>query len=225
MDEIKESNKGNKIDFDYILKHCDQSNHNIPYSFDKIVWKIGETYKIRIGNIYDPSKFWIVHYEKELTVFHKFINKFYNERGEDYRMPKEVIKRNRYCTVCTDGAYYRGVIVNIPSFTDVELKVVVFLFDFGFTTTVSLEDVFYLYEKLYKIPRFAIRACLTGIEPIDSDTWTSKAVEKFNELTIGKVLLCVLESKDVQMRIAYIRVGEVTPYNEVSFNLYTSKPW
>ncbi|XP_057671107.1 uncharacterized protein LOC130902796 [Diorhabda carinulata] len=195
--------------------HLDQSEYEIPYSYDKIKWKLGETYRIRVGNIYDPSKFWIVHFENELSLFFKYMNSYYETKKEEYRMRPASIKIKRYCAAFTDGAFYRGIIVDIPLFNKKEKQVVVFLFDFGFTNVVTIDNLYFLCEKMYSIPRYAIRARLHGLEPFKTDTWTNKSADTFKEMTQGKILLCVLTEIDPVLRTIFIRVMDVPQFNKI----------
>lgn len=198
-----------------VSNHLDQSIYEIPYSYDSIKWKLGETYRARVGNIYDPSKFWIVHFENELSVFFKYMNSFYDTRREEYRMPPESVKVKRYCVAFTDGAFYRGIIVNIPMLNRKEIQVTVFLFDFGFTNVVTLDNLYFLCEKMYKIHRFAIRARLHGIEPVKTDAWTQMSTDTFKESTQGKVLLCVLTETNPLHRTVFVRIVDLVQYNKI----------
>lgn len=190
------------------LQHLARSK-DIPYSFDKIQWKVGNTYRIRIGHIYDLSKFWIINLEKELTLFQDFLNDFFTKNGAKYKMPKEVIEVNIYCIGFSDGGYYRGIIVNIPCIATARRTVLMFLFDFGFLVNITLDNLYFLPEKFYGTPRFAIRACLNRIQPRNGDAWTYNDVKRFNDLVSGKVLLCIVEYADLDYRTLYVNVGSV----------------
>uniref|UniRef100_A0A6P7H1T9 Uncharacterized protein LOC114345045 n=1 Tax=Diabrotica virgifera virgifera TaxID=50390 RepID=A0A6P7H1T9_DIAVI len=65
---------------------------------------------------------------------------------------------------------------------------------------------------MYHMPRCAIRACLYGVEPYDSDTWTTQATEKLKELTQGKILMCQLCAIDDEYKIVYIRIVDTAHF-------------
>ncbi|CAG9830981.1 unnamed protein product [Diabrotica balteata] len=188
--------------------------NDIPHSYDGINWKLESIYNIRVGNIYDPSKFWIVHFTEELNLFYSYMNSFYNEKYEEYRMPVEYMKRNTYCAVYTDNGFYRALIVEITNTVRPDDRIIVFLLDFGYTSTVSPDNIYILYEKMFHMPRCAIRACLYGIEPYDSDTWTTQATEKFKELTQGKILMGQLCGIDDKYKTVYIRIVDIAHATE-----------
>ncbi|XP_018580099.1 uncharacterized protein LOC108917822 [Anoplophora glabripennis] len=202
-------NLPHNIDFNYIFSHCDQSKFEIPHYYDKQNWELGETYRMRVSNIYDPSKFWIVVKEQELDVFQRFLADFYNKYSSRYKMSLNSISENMYCTAFTENAFYRGLIVSIPHSLTLDKKVIVFLFDFGYTCMVNLEDIYYLSEKFYEVPRFAVRASLSDLQPHSEHVWNYEVVKRFDELVSKKVLICVVECTDPSRRIVFIKVGSV----------------
>lgn len=204
------------IDFNYIFSHCDASKFEIPYYYDRQNWKPGQTYKIRISSIYDPSKFWVVVKDRELDIFVKFLTDFYNKYGNCYKMSLNTVSRNIYCTVFTDNAFYRGIIINIPHSFSLEKKAVVFLFDFGYISTVNVEDLYYLAEKFYEVPRFAVRASLSYLQPHNNYIWSYELVKRFDELVSKKLLLCILECTDPNRKIIIIRIGNVNEFSHVT---------
>ncbi|CAG9814887.1 unnamed protein product [Phaedon cochleariae] len=201
------------IDWKYIQQHTDKQNYEIPCFYDTQSWNIGETYSMRIGNIYDPSKFWTVFCDRELTIFQEFLNNFYKINSDIYKMPKQSVKRLQYCVAFTDGEYYRGLIVDIPLFGSLDNKLSVFLLDFGFSAVVYSNDIHYLSKNLFEVPQFSVRSCIYGMEPYNTDTWTVDEVKRFSELTTKKRLLCVLENTDPSRKIVYITIHD---FDEIS---------
>lgn len=187
----------------------------IAYFYDKNTWKIGETYRMRVSHIFDISKFWIVLLEQELTVFQKFINNIYLKNRDQYKMPPEKLHRNMYCVAFTDGSFFRGIIVDIPFLTSNVQKAMVFLIDFGQVVPVEFNEIYNFYEKFYQVPSFAVRACLSHIQPCDGNAWPIKSIQRFNELVCGKVLLCVLENTDSVNRVVYIRISDIDQNSQV----------
>lgn len=187
----------------------------VAHYYDQHIWKPGETYRIRVSNIYDISKFWIVLLEQELTLFQKFIHKFYTDKGEKYKIPTEQLHNKMYCVAFVEGSFYRGMIVDIPLFADSIQRAIVLLIDYGQVLAVKFEELYYFYDKFYQVPRFAVRACLSQIQPSNKDTWTSNVIHRFNELVSEKVLLCILESTDPVNKIVYITIGDVDQQSEV----------
>ncbi|KAJ8965464.1 hypothetical protein NQ314_004109 [Rhamnusium bicolor] len=181
-----------EVDFDYIFSHFDQTKYEIPYYYDREVWKIGETYRMRVGHVYDPTKFWIVLKERELDIMQAFLMDFYTENGE------------------------QGLIVNIPHSSTVDKKAWVYLIDFGYIAVILMDNLYYLYEKLYGVPQFAVRASLGHVRPYRKPNWDYNAMRRFNELVSGKVLLCILECTDPVRKIVHITIGNVNDTSSVS---------
>ncbi|KAJ8920422.1 hypothetical protein NQ315_005288 [Exocentrus adspersus] len=205
-----------EIDWDYILSHCDQSKFEIPQYYDKEKWKSSETYRMRVSNIYDPSKFWIVIKEQELDIFQKYLNSFYTQHGSCYKIPMDALSKNMYCAAMADNSFFRGLIVNIPHSLSVQKTAVVFLFDFGYISLVNLEDLYYLSEDLYEIPQFSVRASLSGVQPFDNCIWDYNVVKRFYELVSGKILLCILECTDRSRKMIEIVIGSVNEFSVVT---------
>lgn len=193
----------------------DLEKNGVAHFYDKHTWKIGETYRIRVSHIYDVSKFWIVLLEQDLTLFQKFIHKFYTEKGEQYKIPSENLYKKMYCIVFIHGSFYRGMLTDIPIFTNTDQRAIVFLIDYGQVMPVAFQDLYYFYDKLYQVPRFAVRACLSQIQPCDGDTWTYNVIKRFNELVSQKILLCILESTDSINKIVYINIGDIDQHSQV----------
>lgn len=177
--------------------------------YDTHSWKIGETYRMRVSYIFDLSKFWVVLLEEELNIFQEYIHKFYVANGAQYKIEEKMFHKKMCCVVFTEGSFYRAKIVEIPVFIDGIQRVVVLLIDFGQIISVTINHLYHLHEKFY-IPCFAVRACLSQIQPsCDSDRWSSKAIQRFNQLVSEKVLLCLLESTDHENKIINISIAEV----------------
>lgn len=143
------------------------------------------------------------------------MEKFYNENKQQFKISVDELCSKMYCVAFTEGSFYRGKVVEIPQFTDSRQRATVFLIDFGYTVHVEFTHLYYCYEKLYEVPHFAVRACLSQIKPCDSDIWTGNVIQRFNELVYEKVLLCILESVDPINKVVYISIADVDKYSQV----------
>lgn len=186
-----------------------QEEAGLPSFYEKQSWKVGESYRMRVSHIFDLSKFYVVFLEEELNLFQNYIHYYYFTNGAHCRIKRTMLHQKLYCVVFTEGSFFRAKIVNIPIFVNGIERVMVYLIDFGQVVPVNFKDVYYLHEKFYRIPCFAVRACLNHIQPYDSNTWSVKAIQRFNELVKEKVLICVLESTDPVNKIINISIADV----------------
>lgn len=136
----------------------------IPYSLEGI--HIYQTYKIKLGNVYDPSKLWIIIHVEELELFTQQLTTEYNTQKQI--IPTEELKKDLVCIVRTNDQFHRAVILN-PSQPKAE-SIKVFMVDKGVFLNTTKDEIFYINEKHCKQPRFAIRACLYAIAPNSMST-------------------------------------------------------
>lgn len=180
-----------------------------PSIFKLFDWRIGDSYSVRIANIYDPSKFWLVIKHRELDLFQTYLHKFYTEHLENYRIPSNKLKLDLYCVVYTNKTFYRGKIIDFQITSSITKKAQLYLIDFGYVCGVPINDVFYLSEKMYSVPQFAIRASLAiNLSKKDQKTfWDEAIVKQFQELTTEKILLAKLVHVDLKLSCLYIKLG------------------
>lgn len=196
------------IDWNYFLKHLDSKKGHISSYFDKESWKINTMYRVRVSHVYDPSHIWIVHEEKEIDAFHKYLYNFYSKYKMHYKIPCKNFKINMYCITYTDGAFYRSILVNVPFSMKNESWAFVFLIDFGYMAKVSRDEIYFMTAKMYTVPQLAVRATLSGVGPIESTTWSANVVSKFSKLVYNKVLLCQITNKNYAHKVLFVRFGE-----------------
>lgn len=123
----------------------------------------GGHYEVKIENVYDPSKFWVIVKFKELAIFMRYLKCFYDSAENRKSIFKSNLKTNLMCIVRRGDIYYRSVI--LPLLLSDENQVKVFMIDFGYIVSVYLDNVFYICEKHQDVPRFAVRASLAYISP------------------------------------------------------------
>lgn len=125
--------------------------------------KTGTCYQIKVGNIYDLSKFWIIINFKELALFDKYLTHFYSTNSKK-PIPATEVEANLICIIYRNKSYHRAKI--LPTVLPEPKKIRVFMIDCGYIGNVDIENVFYIDEKHKSTPRFAYRACLANLSPL-----------------------------------------------------------
>lgn len=151
----------------------------IPNFFDKVTWKLNGIYMGTVSNIYDPSKFWMKF--AEVDMLQNYLYKFYSEKKEEYILSLSDICIGLNCVVFFMNSYNRGKIVR----TDIQDGnwFVIFLYDHGTICRLNRNNLFKLDEKFSVFPAFAVRCALTNVSPLDNESWTQQAMDRFSELT------------------------------------------
>lgn len=153
--------------------YTDETGILIPPSIVK-----GEKYEVKIENVYDPSKFWIIVKYKELAVFMRYLKHFYDKTENKKPIHRRHLRKNLLCIVYKSGMYFRSII--LPLLLPDKNKIRVFMIDFGYITNVCIDDLLYIFEKHGDVPRFAIRACLAYISPTGNKNDTSIIISNNN---------------------------------------------
>lgn len=123
----------------------------------------GEKYEVKIKNVYDPSKFWVIVKYRELSVFMEYLKYFYGKVENRKPIFRSSLRKNLICIVRRSGMYFRSVI--LPILLPDKSKIRVFMIDFGYIVNICIDDLFCIFEKHQDVPRFAIRAGLAYISP------------------------------------------------------------
>lgn len=134
----------------------------VPYTLENI--NIGEVYEIKVENIYDPSKLWVIVHFKELNVFTKYLKFWYGNEENRVKVPKFKIKKNLVCIIDRNSIFHRAIV--LPLLLPDKDKVRVFLVDYGTFININVSNVYYILQKHLEVPRCALRACLVNIEPL-----------------------------------------------------------
>lgn len=151
----------------------------IPMFFDKLVWKLNNSYKGIVTHIYDLSKFWMRF--ADIQLLNKLLWEFYSEKKTLYAFSISDICIGINCIALISDKFCRGRIVK----TDIQnpLQFLIFLYDSGRTCKVTLDNIFKMHEKFLVIPALAVRCSLYNISPIDNESWSEEAVTKFENIT------------------------------------------
>lgn len=196
-------------------------NLKIDYSLKDI--NDGKTYEIKIENIYDPSKLWIIVYFQELKLFMRYLKTYYGNIENRIRVPVFKLEKYLTCVIESNSNFYRATI--LPLLLPEGEKVRVFLVDYGKFVNVEINNIYYILQKHCVVPRFALRACLLYIAPPskliivviikkhykkpvagsnDSPVWTSKEQLFLTELIVNKHLYAKIEGINEDNKILYI---------------------
>ncbi|EEZ99058.1 Tudor domain-containing protein 6-like Protein [Tribolium castaneum] len=187
-------------------------NHSIKNElvtcFEKCAFKQGQSFRARVTQIYDPSKFWMVVKYRELEVFQKCIFKYYYMNRKKYQIPKDKLVMDLYCAVFTDGGFYRGVITGFPATHQKDQQAQIYFIDYGIVKVVEMNDIYFLSDKFCQVPHFAVRASLAGVCPRTKSQWTCDDVFEFHQLVDNKVLMGVIVNIDANRQVLEVHLSE-----------------
>ncbi|XP_050306347.1 uncharacterized protein LOC126743350 [Anthonomus grandis grandis] len=197
-----------QTDWDFFLKQLNTKSVQIESYFYKATWKDNKAVQLMVSHIYDLSHFWVVSQSEEVDLIHKYLFDFYSKHQAHYKVPREHFKLGMYCITYTEGAYYRSILVNIPLKIATDTIAFVFLVDFGFMARVQLDQIYFMTKALYNVPQFSIRACLSGLGPVGSETWSMQAIERFSELVSNKPVYAQITHVNEKQKTIFVRLGE-----------------
>lgn len=170
-------------------------------------WNVGDIYEIHIGNVYDPSKFWIMF--KKPDLFQEYLYFLYNENNKTYKMRESNIFIGCYCVVLIDNLYYRGKLVRRDDEKCIR-RFKVYLFDFGMIATVYGNQLFMMDTELFDIPEMAVRASLDDITPVDNLMWSQNVINRFIEIITNKRLIIQVLNVNQGRKILNVRLYKVS---------------
>ncbi|KAK9891596.1 hypothetical protein WA026_015556 [Henosepilachna vigintioctopunctata] len=182
-----------------------RSTTKIKSIFDKWEFKVDSIIPIYMGNIYDPSKFWVRI--APISVFERYLTLFYERNKMSLCVKSSDVCIGLNCVLFKNGVYYRARIVR----KDIQNqnKVKVFLLDYGSLNNALLSDIFHLDQSFYEIPAFAVRAMLTNISSLDHGMWTANVVDKFMEYVKNKILIAKIARVHKQQKVIEIHLSDV----------------
>lgn len=133
----------------------------VPHNLDDV--EVGEIYEIKLKNLFDPSKLWVVINFKELMLFTRYLTIYYSNEENRIKIPMFKLKKYLICIIERNSNYHRAVI--LPLYFSDEKKQRVFLIDEGMFVNVNINKIYYILQRHSKVPRFALRACIINIAP------------------------------------------------------------
>ncbi|XP_040057950.2 RING finger protein 17 isoform X1 [Gasterosteus aculeatus] len=86
-----------------------------------------------------------------------------------------------------DGTWYRARVVGHPGGRKVEVHYV----DFGNKKTLPVSDLRKIKDEFFALPSTAIHCCLSGVSPLDAETWSDACRNRFIRLALQKLLTVV----------------------------------
>ncbi|KAG5877268.1 hypothetical protein JTB14_009764 [Gonioctena quinquepunctata] len=171
---------------------------------------------IKVGEIYDISKFWIYIDDKILDNVMDDMQEFYNANAKEYAMPENLIREGLYCAHIIFGEYHRALIVNIVSPQEEMIRVV--YIDYGTVAKVSKKELCFLHEKFTKLPAQAIRCRLANICPPEKGApWSRESSRAFRQLIARKELTAKVSRINWMDQYLEIFLADVTDENNVFY--------
>lgn len=129
----------------------------LPYSVEGL--EMNRYFPIEIGEIYDPSKMWIVFLNKKLILWKQHLNKSYKRQRTI--IPSGKLKLNLLCIAGHFNTFERAIILHKL----IDNQVRIFMPDKGIFRNVKNHEIFYINEDDTTQPRFAHRAALENVAP------------------------------------------------------------
>ncbi|XP_062420866.1 RING finger protein 17 [Pungitius pungitius] len=86
-----------------------------------------------------------------------------------------------------DKLWYRARVVGHPGGRKVEVQYV----DFGNKKTLPVSDLRKIKDEFFALPSRAVRCCLSGVSPLDAETWSDACKNRFIHLALQKLLTVV----------------------------------
>nr|XP_023026820.1 uncharacterized protein LOC111514811 isoform X2 [Leptinotarsa decemlineata] len=87
----------------------------IPRAFVSKVTSENDSIDIKLGEVYDLSKFWIYLDDGLLDDLMDAMQEFYNQHAKDYVVPVELVREGLYCAQKFFGEYHRALVVDLIS--------------------------------------------------------------------------------------------------------------
>ncbi|XP_019385757.1 PREDICTED: RING finger protein 17 isoform X1 [Crocodylus porosus] len=147
-----------------------------------------EEVSIVVCHVNSPNDFYLQLLESlDLVMLLKRIEEVYkNEDGENLEILCPI--QGQPCIAkFEDGDWYRAQVIGLPGHQEIEVKYV----DFGNTAKITLKEMRKIKDEFLSHPAKAIRTKLAYIEPYKgANEWSSKAKERFEEMTCDKSMAC-----------------------------------
>ncbi|XP_019337531.1 RING finger protein 17 isoform X2 [Alligator mississippiensis] len=151
-----------------------------------------EEVSIVVCHVNSPNDFYLQLLESlDLVMLLKRIEEVYkNEDGENLEILCPI--QGQTCIAkFEDGDWYRAQVIGLPGNQEIEVKYV----DFGNTAKITLREMRKIKDEFLSHPAKAIRTKLAYIEPYKgANEWSSKAKERFEEMTCDKSMACSVVS-------------------------------
>ncbi|KAL4236389.1 Tudor domain [Mactra antiquata] len=162
------------------------SNSNYP----DVVFPTTST-TVFVTQIINPGEFYVQRADQELQL-NDFMAKLSEYCKAAPSLSNQIVGQTCCVKFSEDGNWYRGKILRITgSKADVEFV------DYGNWETTSYENIKSISSDFVSVPPFCLRCSLEGITP-PSGSWNDDAVKKFEDLAVGKDLMCeVVSGTDV----------------------------
>lgn len=146
-----------------------------------------QSFEVAIGEVFSPSKFYILVHGKKTTgkleQLMKNLNAFYSKATfQHYKVALKDIVNGYLCAApcILDGkpVWHRAVVECIKA-----SKVYVLYIDYGTVSPVKKDDLRRLRSDFMELPAQGVKVSLARVAPKDSDSWTMEANTKFLHLT------------------------------------------
>ncbi|XP_052123270.1 uncharacterized protein LOC113205131 isoform X1 [Frankliniella occidentalis] len=155
----------------------------------------GEYVELKVAEVYSPHKFWVMLRKDALTLNRLMdeLQDFYQDHGAKYVMPDCTIVEGQCCVAIYDGEWHRAVIKSVG-----ETPEVIYI-DYGTVSKCSKTDLRFIHSDFSVLPKQAIRASLSGIEPPNgSQRFSKEAGFAFLALVVDRELIGLVQKVDLE---------------------------
>ncbi|XP_018333463.1 tudor domain-containing protein 5-like isoform X2 [Agrilus planipennis] len=167
---------------------------------------------IDVGEIYDPSKFWIIlrgpETSQKLDAMMDEMQEFYTAHRE-LQIPEKKLELGLYCAALILGEYHRGIITHLMPHVEGQVKV--FFVDYGTVSPIFTKDICYLHRKFFVLPQQAIRARLANIyPPTEKMQWSRQSASAFLEMVFQKSMVAQIYKIDEKRKALELFIADTT---------------
>ncbi|KAK5650357.1 hypothetical protein RI129_001386 [Pyrocoelia pectoralis] len=192
-------------------------HEEIPRQFMPSHVQQGDFVDVVIGEVYDPSKFWLLFHElyeslnnlmDEMQIFYTSYNTY---------IPSHMAAVGMYCVASYNSEFHRAVIVN--AMINIPNKVKVYYIDYGTVGAVASDSLKFLHKKFCGLPQQAVRARLCGIcPPTEKTQWSMEASSRFLELVHMRTLVAHVYHIDFERQILNIFLADTSGDDDIYLN-------
>ncbi|XP_068428378.1 RING finger protein 17 isoform X2 [Clinocottus analis] len=148
-----------------------------------------------VSHVHSPEDFYIqLVDDMEFVLLSAKIQACYSEatvREEDDLSVYCPVMQQACVARYKDTLWYRAQVTGHPVRSKVEVQYV----DFGNKEVVSVSDLRKIKDEFFSLPCRAVRCCLSGLVPLDGDTWSDACSNRFISLAFQKLVIIVATEK------------------------------
>ncbi|XP_019865537.2 uncharacterized protein LOC109594737 isoform X2 [Aethina tumida] len=181
----------------------------IPRHFLPKTTKAYDEIDVIVGEVHDPSKFWICCDDSNLDKLMDEIQIFYKENKDSYLVPEALQVAGLYCTQIIFGEYHRALIID--SMPNEKGMIKLLYIDYGTVARSSTTGVCFLLTRFSNLPWQMIRTRLANTFPVEQEvSWPLAAAKRFQSFMPGRKFRAKVIEIDWKEEIVEVYLADVT---------------